>query len=395
MTFFVFIIGIIIFLLLLERLSVWVKKRQTIKTTHKIYSLDWFSIVLLLLATALIAFSFFAPALFVTHAITTDLDFRNTGPIGDTVGGLMNPFIALAGVIVTGLAFYMQYKANLLQRELFVEGQKESNKQFQTQLNHQQFESQFYEMLRLHKENVNEMELNGKEHNGEAWQSITITKRAVFQEMQNEFESILRFATTPIDNFLEAFDNNKPKTSISSETFKECYNIFFWGFDHSRTYNLPAHSIEKIENVLKDQYPEKEEFDTIESFNLKFKARAYQGHSSLLGHYFRHLFMMVKFVVKSQVMTAYKDKMRYLKILRAQLSNYEQIMLFYNWLGGYGEHWEDNKRKYFTEYCMIHNLWYDELFDNPYIADKIQELKDKPFSLRSKKSELFEIDDNH
>lgn len=78
----------------------------------------------------------------------------------------MNPFVALAGVIVTGLAFYIQYKANLLQRESFVEEQKESKNQLQLQIDNQnrqnrfqQFESQFYEMLKLHRENITEMRI--------------------------------------------------------------------------------------------------------------------------------------------------------------------------------------------------------------------------------------------
>ncbi|TAE57011.1 MAG: hypothetical protein EAZ89_04250 [Bacteroidetes bacterium] len=53
------------------------------------------------------------------------LDFRDKGQIGDTIGGLMNPFIALAGVSVTFLAFYMQLQANKIQLEIFNENQKE------------------------------------------------------------------------------------------------------------------------------------------------------------------------------------------------------------------------------------------------------------------------------
>ena len=72
------------------------------------------SVVLILVAFLLILFSFFAPSIFTKHS-----SFADTGQIGDTIGGLMNPFIAIAGVIVTGLAFYMQYLANKIQVENF------------------------------------------------------------------------------------------------------------------------------------------------------------------------------------------------------------------------------------------------------------------------------------
>lgn len=42
--------------------------------------------------------------LFVGKAITPEVDFSETGPIGDTIGGIMNPFIALVGILLTFLA---------------------------------------------------------------------------------------------------------------------------------------------------------------------------------------------------------------------------------------------------------------------------------------------------
>lgn len=60
-------------------------------------------------AIVLIIFSFFAPFVFTRPGL---IDFTNSGQIGDTIGGLMNPFIAIAGVIAAFLAFWMQKQAN-------------------------------------------------------------------------------------------------------------------------------------------------------------------------------------------------------------------------------------------------------------------------------------------
>ncbi|RYE12103.1 MAG: hypothetical protein EOP45_23460, partial [Sphingobacteriaceae bacterium] len=45
-----------------------------------------------------------------------------------------------------------------------------------------------------------------------------------------------------------------------------------------------------------------------------------------------------------------QEKIKYLRILRAQLSNHEQILLFYNWLSGHGKNWENDNQHFFTKY---------------------------------------------
>lgn len=58
----------------------------------------------------------------------------------------------------------------------------------------------------------------------------------------------------------------------------------------------------------------------------------YKEHGSLLGHYFRFLYNTVKFVDRSSV----TDKKFYTNLVRAQLSDYELVILFYNCLSEYG-----------------------------------------------------------
>ena len=55
----------------------------------------------------------------------------------------------------------------------------------------------------------------------------------------------------------------------------------------------------------------------------------------------------------------YNEKRDLLRILRAQLTSTEQIMLFYNWFSGNGSEWEEsdpNGNHFFTQYRMIHNV---------------------------------------
>lgn len=80
---------------------------------------DWtrLSVLCIIIAGILLLFSGIAPILFTNSS--SRLDFTETGQIGDTIGGIMNPFIAIGGVIMTFLAFYMQIRANKIQREQF------------------------------------------------------------------------------------------------------------------------------------------------------------------------------------------------------------------------------------------------------------------------------------
>lgn len=186
--------------------------------------------------------------------------------------------------------------------------------------------------------------------------------RDIFLKMKNQFEW-----------FLKSFNiHNSPNRKLSQEEFIYLYNLFFWGRDYKHKFKIDA-SDKWIEEIK-------------EMFHL-------EGHHNYLGHYYRHLFYIVKFVVvENKNLISEEEKRKYLKILRNQLSNYEQIMLFYNWLSGYGEAWENKDNQFFTKYKMIHNLWYDQLYENEFIKEKIEYLN-KAYKTLNNNDNLFEIDD--
>lgn len=74
------------------------------------------SIIFITISLLLVVFGCLAPYLFTGEGCER-LDFTETGQIGDTIGGLMGPFIAMAGVFLTFVAFLMQVRANEIQRE--------------------------------------------------------------------------------------------------------------------------------------------------------------------------------------------------------------------------------------------------------------------------------------
>ena len=74
------------------------------------------SIISVAISLLLVIGGCFAPWLFTGEGCER-LDFTDTGQIGDTIGGVMGPFIAMAGVFLTFVAFLMQVRANEIQRE--------------------------------------------------------------------------------------------------------------------------------------------------------------------------------------------------------------------------------------------------------------------------------------
>jgi hypothetical protein len=102
-------------------------------------------------------------------------------------------------------------------------------------------------------------------------------------------------------------------------------------------------------------------YKCLEDRSGKFYKR-FGGHQHKIGHYFRHLFQTVRYIDKQDILS-YKEKYEYVKTLRAQLSNYEQYVLFYNSLSFVGREWEFNHRHsvrrekfLISKYNMIKNI---------------------------------------
>ena len=78
--------------------------------------------------------------------------------------------------------------------------------------------------------------------------------------------------------------------------------------------------------------------------------------SELLGRYYRHLFQMVKFV-NDQPDNLYDEdnwKKSFISVLRSQMSDYEQLLLYYNAQSSFGKSWDENQ--YIVTYKLIKNI---------------------------------------
>lgn len=206
------------------------------------------------------------------------IDFSETGQIGDTIGGIMGPFIAIAAAGLTFIAFWVQFKANNQQRhDIAIE----------------RFESNLFEMIHIQQEITNGLRLEGKDYNHN---DFTKVGRDVFQSL---YESI------PVKVDVE--------NTVAHLTLRRAFEI---------------------------------------SDKVKYSMR-YLKELWVLDHYYRHLYRIFKYIDDYDDSVVNKSlKYEYSSILRATLSPYELVMIFYN---GFSH----SKFKMLIEkYAILNNLRY-------------------------------------
>lgn len=305
-----------------------------------------------------------SPAIF-TRSCSPGFNFSNTGQIGDTFA-IMNPFIAIVAAVLTFIAFWTQYTAN---KDMLKNNDK------------QQEERQFYEMLKFYKDSVEnlKMAVRLKEKN----EDIIVNGQTAIRMLQIEFKNIYYMvyyiATEKGKKTLSEIDHN--------QVFLDAYNLFFKGSSFKKD-KIIDEAVEIIKATRKEG-----EFDLANGYNeeslegfsinpLKFGL----GHVEQFDPYYRHLYHMVKSVVLSEKFND-DEKMKFLKILRAQMTSDEQILLLYNWWAGYGKKWEcvDADQYFFSKYLMIHNIF---LSDCVFKANDIFDMF--PHASEEEKKKMFE-----
>ncbi|MDR0611951.1 MAG: putative phage abortive infection protein [Dysgonamonadaceae bacterium] len=240
----------------------------------------------------------------------------------------------------------------------------------------QKLDDKFYELLRLHRQNVEEMKVGllvGRQSFKEMFYELgncQIVVNNIFNELKkeagnNSFANPNDKEKKQLADFYTSFDCSKRK--------KLAYQLFFHGieFNHICEVIYQNESVlqaarNTIEEKLRDNFLK--QYDNwqqgnfsmadnkkSEDGNLISFYRPYCGQSYWLGHYFRHLYQTVKFIDK--VCLCKKTKYEYIKTLQAQLSEYEQAILFYHACSDSGTEWfEGGGKSFIVKYRLIRHL---------------------------------------
>jgi hypothetical protein len=100
---------------------------------------------------------------------------------------------------------------------------------------------------------------------------------------------------------------------------------------------------------------------------LKRYSWLYDMHQGELGHYFRNLYHVIKFVKESEALKndnpiiEYKNRRRYTSLVRATLSQFELALLFYNGISDNG----DKFKPLIEEFGLLENFDRDVLYNKP------------------------------
>lgn len=351
------------------------------------------------------------------------IQMDKTGQVGDFIGGIVGTIFSLSGFILLLLTLHNQSQSAYIE----------------------QFENKFFELLRLHRDNVNEIRIRRKELENGEFIDFEYEKRRAFKQILEDFidcrndikplfnketiENIYEAAfLKKISSYFNVSENDKKLKSFARINIAYC--IVFFGVEvegslvikkltqkrfktqfiddiikytqmkpiNSSAYWEKWKKLKKIVNfesrfiIINQILEDRNSRPTLSSLTdtspralLFYKndyIKFYGGHQHRLGHYFRHLFQTVKFV-NSQKKLSNSQKYFYVKTLRAQLSTYEQAILFINSLSIMGMAWEispdykksrikfiDSYRKkqfqLITKYNLIKNLPGEHIFGIKY-----------------------------
>lgn len=273
----------------------------------------WIEILVLVLGLIAMNLIFIAGAFRATDTV----DPASAGQLGDFVGGYVGTFFALASVVLLTATLRNQRRSAQV-------------------LN---FEAKYFELLRLHRDNVAELEVQG------------VTGRKLFVVLIREYRSALEIVKRVAAAHGQSL-TQRQEVHIS-------YYCLFFGTGPNSTRmllrSLADFNVEFIAALVSqlDAADAKAQTQT----EKKLPYVPFEGHQSRLGHYYRHLYQAIRYVDQQ---TFRIDKYQYVKTIRAQLSNHEQALLLLNSLTPIGADWWT--MGYMLNYRMTQNIPH-EFFD--------------------------------
>jgi len=179
-------------------------------------------------------------------------------------------------------------------------------------------------MLELHRQNVKEIKIEKAEATNEY-----VEGREAFKQMYKELKAIYEDVEKAIQSEVKS-DPIKYAEYQEEIKQKRLAHILSYGYFF---YKAMSYRIIDTEGALKD-------LCDAASRCVPDKYRNLNRHL-VLGHYYRHLYNMVNYVDKSDFSSQHKNKEKYVKLIRSQLSDYEEILLYYDSLSLLGMDWND------------------------------------------------------
>lgn len=232
-------------------------------------------------------------------------DMTLTGAIGDFIGGVVGTAFSFAATLLLVVTLMEQNHQN--KRNIFVQS--------------------YYEMLHVHADHVRQLVFNkrDKSYKGrEVFAQLIISYNLIYDYVD-------RFVQNILNGGLQGKKDEKEIISYLTNTQKRmlltmrlAYGYFFYGSDY---YRLQYYT-EDVEKTVEESI-----------LSISKKNQFYtKGHHVILGHYFRHMFQMIQYIIKADYLDE-NERYTYAKQLRAQLDDDEQLLLYYDAMADVGNEW--------------------------------------------------------
>lgn len=174
-------------------------------------------------------------------------------------------------------------------------------------------------------------------------------KSEQIRDFENSFFNMLNILQTIIKDMRVGDDGKKIN--------KEGRSVFTYYYSRFKNECIKKEPIEIIAFLDKADFSLKKEMEMLS----RFYGYYFRGRSGNLSHYYRFIYNMFKFIHESTLNNS--EKKKYANILRAQISNYELLMLCYNGNTRHGLKFKE----YFNEYAVFDNLPVDKLVSDVHV----------------------------
>ena len=241
------------------------------------------------------------------YTIGEDFNYEKTGQFGDYIGGVVGTVFALAGTILVFASFKQQQQRNTIES----------------------FEKNYFEMIRVHEDIVKDMNYGGKSSRDVFTLAIEQLRR-IYNIICSKVGEIKKLSTSgnlhdvEISNQAIADFLNKMDNKILANFFS--VGFLYYGKDKFFLSSNSNDPLSVISTLVKQDMPD----------------LGYEPMSNVLGHYYRQMYQTVQYVVKADWLEE-NERYSYVKLLRSQLSDDEQVMLFYNSMSVNGHAWMESK----------------------------------------------------
>lgn len=254
------------------------------------------------------------------------------GQYGDFIGGFVGTLFALVG-------FILLYQTLRAQREALDTQKKDSEKQ--------SFENTFFNLLNVQQNITNQIKvevpvLSGYKYDGK---SAVYEGRAFFQFAKEELTKIFNsFESENHPGFYDVRQEQSDDRDIENAN-NPANGIAFPEQERVRRINIITRERKiqfalEIYNINSAKWQELKNANEQERMKGVFKC-FFEKYGYTFGHYFRHLYNIIKFVRQyqnTQLKTLTHKAGRlfldetnpYVKFIQAQMSSYELMLLYYN-----------------------------------------------------------------